>query len=80
MRVYARLGALVEFTPCYGVSQTNGAGTMAILSTIRSGMQHWFNSGHVYCRLRCVGCPDRVARRVALVWERATAWALYGRG
>jgi len=33
---------------------------MAIISTIRDGMQHRFNPLHVYCRLRCVGCPDRV--------------------
>lgn len=42
--------------------------------------QHRFNSLHAFCRLRDCRIPRRVARTLALVWERFTRWAFYVEG
>jgi hypothetical protein len=40
---------------------------------MRAWLQHYFNSWHVYCRLRLVMRP-RLARAVATFWEHTNLY------
>ncbi|MDQ7832048.1 MAG: hypothetical protein RDU30_09960 [Desulfovibrionaceae bacterium] len=43
-------------------------------------LRHRLNDGHVYCRLRDIGLPGSLARRVARVWKRLVHPLLYRGG
>lgn len=53
---------------------------MRFMVAIRSCLQHRCNAAHVLCRLRGVGLPPIMARRLAAAWEWMTRPMLYGRG
>jgi len=42
-----------------------------------SKVQHYANVLHCYCRLRDLGVPKPLARKIAEIYETLTHWILY---